>query len=138
MNILDENIPRSQRELLRRWRIRVRQIGVDIGRRGLTDEQVLPFLRRLRRPSFFTRDEDVFDRRQCHARYALVYLAVLREAAAVFVRRLLSHPVLDTQAKRMGAVIRVARAGVSAWRLHAPEQVHLRWTDWAGLSACDV
>lgn len=129
MNILDENIPRSQRELLRRWSIRVRQIGVDIGRRGLTDEQVLPFLRRLRRPTFFTRDEDFFDRRLCHARYVVVYLAVHREETAAFVRRLLSHPVLDAQAKRMGAVIRVARAGLSVWRLRAPEQVHLRWPD---------
>ncbi len=113
MNILDENIPRGQCELLRRWRIRVRQIGVDIGRRGLTDEQVLPFLRRLRRPTFFTRDGDFFDRRLCHARYALVHLAAQREEVVVFVRRFLSHPVLDAQAKRMGAVIRVARAGLS-------------------------
>jgi hypothetical protein len=129
VNILDENIPRSQRELLRRWRIRVRQIGVDIGRRGLTDEEVVPFLRQLRRPTFFTRDEDFFDRRLCHARYALVHLDVQREEAAAFVRRVLSHPALNTQAKRMGAVIRVARAGLSVWRFHAPGPVHFRWTD---------
>lgn len=95
----------------------------------MTDEQVLPFLRRLRRPTFFTRDEDFFDRRLYHGRYALVYLAVQRVEAAVFVRRHLSHPLLDTQAKRMGAAIRVARAGLSVRRPPAPEQVFLRWTD---------
>jgi hypothetical protein len=37
MNILDENIPESQRQLLRSWRIRVRQIGYEVGRRGNSD-----------------------------------------------------------------------------------------------------
>jgi len=30
VNFLDENIPASQRQLLLSWRIRVRQIGVDL------------------------------------------------------------------------------------------------------------
>ena len=34
MNILDENIIASQRQRLRSWRVRVRQIGVDIARKG--------------------------------------------------------------------------------------------------------
>ncbi len=37
MNILDEYIPASQRRLLENWRIRPRQIGFNIGRRGLQD-----------------------------------------------------------------------------------------------------
>ena len=44
MNILDENIIASQRQRLRNWRIRVRQVGVDIARKGLQDEEILPFL----------------------------------------------------------------------------------------------
>ena len=35
MNILDENIPESQRQLLRSWRIRTQQIGHELGRRGM-------------------------------------------------------------------------------------------------------
>jgi hypothetical protein len=35
MNVLDENIPEDQRELLRRWRIHTRQIGEDVGRKGM-------------------------------------------------------------------------------------------------------
>jgi len=34
MNILDENIPEGQRQLLRSWRIQAKQIGHDIGRQG--------------------------------------------------------------------------------------------------------
>lgn len=127
MIILDENIPRNQRELLRAWRIRVRQVGVDIGPPGMADEQIVPFLRRLRRPTFFTRDEDFFGPALCHARYALIVLAVHRDETAIFVRRLLSHSALDTQAKRMGTVVRVARAGLLIWRLHTRHPIHLPW-----------
>lgn len=42
MNILDENIPESQRQLLRSWRIRVRQIGYEVGRQGMKDERIIP------------------------------------------------------------------------------------------------
>jgi hypothetical protein len=44
MNILDENINESQRQLLRSWRIRVRQIGVDSSRKGIQDDEIIPFL----------------------------------------------------------------------------------------------
>ncbi len=53
MNILDENIPKPQRELLEAWRIHVKQIGVNIGRKGMLDEEILPLLQRQRRPTFF-------------------------------------------------------------------------------------
>ena len=39
MNILDENIIKSQRQRLRSWRIPVQQIGHDIARKGLQDEE---------------------------------------------------------------------------------------------------
>jgi hypothetical protein len=31
VNILDENIPEHQRQILQKWRIRVYQIGYDVG-----------------------------------------------------------------------------------------------------------
>ncbi|MBI3242050.1 MAG: hypothetical protein HYZ49_07140 [Chloroflexi bacterium] len=46
MNILDENILDSQRQLLLDWRIPVRQIGYDVGRKGLKDKEIITFLRR--------------------------------------------------------------------------------------------
>ena len=127
MNILDENIPKSQRQLLESWGIPVRQIGFNVGRRGLQDEEIVPFLHQQRRPTFFTRDADFYDRRLCHAKYSMVYLAVEKEEGAVFVRRFLRHPEFNTQVKRMGIVIRVSRAGISAWRLHADREVQFKW-----------
>lgn len=49
MNILDENIPSNQRYLLQSWRIRVRQIGLDTGRRGMQDDSIISFLWQQRR-----------------------------------------------------------------------------------------
>lgn len=68
MNILDENIPKPQRELLEGWRITVRQIGVNIGRKGTLDEEMIPLLQGLPRPIFFTRDSDFYERKLCHPR----------------------------------------------------------------------
>ena len=127
MNILDENIPKPQRELLEGRRISVRQVGVNIGRKGLLDEEIIPLLQRLRRATFFTRDSDFYDRRLCHTKYCLVYMSVEKSEAALFVRRFLRHPDFRTQANRMGKVIRVSRAGISSWRLHKAKEEHVRW-----------
>jgi hypothetical protein len=127
MNILDENIPKPQRELLEGRRISVRQVGVNIGRKGLLDEEIIPLLQRLRRPTFFTRDSDFYERRLCHSKYCIVYMSVEKSEAALFVRRFLRHPDFRTQANRMGRVIRVSRAGISSWRLHEPKAEHVRW-----------
>lgn len=127
MNILDENIPRPQRELLERWRIPIRHIGFNVGRRGLQDDEIIPFLHQLRRPTFFTRDQDFYDRHLCHLRYCLVFMNVEKNESAVFVRRLLRHTNFDTQAARMGAVIRVFRGGITVWRLHAHRETYMDW-----------
>ena len=88
MNILDENILESQRQILHSQRVPIRQIGYDVGRKGMKDDEIIPFLRSPRRPTFFTRD-------LCHARYCLVCMAVIcmavrRNKAAAFVRRFCS------------------------------------------------
>lgn len=129
MNILDENIVNNQRQLMRSWRIQVRQIGHDIGRKGLPDEEIIGLLLRSRRPTFFTRDLGFYDRRLRHARYGLVCVAVDKYEVAVFVRRLLSHRALNTQAKRMGKVIRVTHSGLSVWRLRNEEELSLSWVE---------
>jgi hypothetical protein len=127
VNVLDENIPKNQRQLLESWRIRVRQIGFNVGRRGMQDDEITPFLQQLRRPTFFTRDEDFYDGQLCHAKCSLVYLAVDKYEVAAFVRRFLRQPEFATQAKRMGTVIRVSSAGLSCWRLHANSEVECDW-----------
>lgn len=50
MNILDENIPKQQRQLLESWRIRTQQIGFNVGRCGMQDDEIIIFLERLSRP----------------------------------------------------------------------------------------
>jgi len=129
VNVLDENILESQRQLLRNWRIPVRQIGHELGRKDMADEALIPFLLTLRRPTLFTRDLGLYDRPLCHARYCVVTLAVHQHEAAHFVRRLLSQRVFSTQAKRMGAVIRVMHTGLAVWRLHAEHELLLGWSD---------
>ena len=113
MNVLDENVVESQRQLLRTWRIRARQIGHDIGRAGMQDEQIIPFLRRARPVTFFTRDLGFFDAKNLSRDYCIVCLAIGQHEAAVFVRSILRHATLNTEAKRMGKIVRpLMRASV--------------------------
>ncbi|MGA9349540.1 MAG: hypothetical protein WBW48_12175 [Anaerolineae bacterium] len=127
MNVLDENISRIQRQLLRDWHISVQHIGYEIGRKGMKDDEIIPFLLTLHRPTFFTLDWDYFKHSLCHARYCLVFLDVKQDESAVFIRRFLRHQEFDTQAKRMGTVIRASYAGLFVWRLHAQQETYYAW-----------
>ncbi|MBC7264026.1 MAG: hypothetical protein H5T64_06660 [Chloroflexi bacterium] len=127
MNVLDENVLEDQRSLLQAWGISARQIGLDVGRKGMKDEEIIPFLHELRDVTFFTRDLGFYNRKLCHPRYCLVCLAVGKDEVAIFVRRILRHPELDTEAKRMGAVVRVSHAGLSIWRRNAAKEIHIHW-----------
>jgi len=61
MNVLDENIVASQRELLRSWKIHFRRIGSELGRLGMKDhEDIIPLLHTLPRPTFFTHDHGFY------------------------------------------------------------------------------
>jgi hypothetical protein len=127
VNILDENILKDERQLLQRWRIAIHQIGYDVGRKGMQDNEIIPFLHQLPRPTFFTRDEDFYERGLCHARYCLVYLNVEQYEVAVFIRRVLRHREFNTQAKRMGTVMRASHVGLSLWRPHAEQEIRVEW-----------
>ena len=127
MNILDENIPKNQRQLLESWRISIRQIGVNTGNPGMKDKEIITFLQQNRRSTFFTRDQDFFKPQLCHSRYSLVFLDVEKNEAAFFIRRLLRHSKLNTQAKRLGNVIRVSSADISCWQIHTSKEMHYGW-----------
>jgi hypothetical protein len=128
VNVLDENILESQRQWLRGWSIPVRQIGLELGHKGMQDEEVIPFLLKLRSPTFFTRDLGFYSRSLCHARYCVVVLAVGQYEVAQFTRRLLRHIAFTTRAARMGMVIRIMHTGLVAWRLNAEREIRLSWT----------
>ena len=112
MNILDENVGQSQRDLLRKQRIAVRKIGLDIGKKGLSDNEIVVLLHSLDRPTFFTIDPDFFRPQLCHAGYCLVFLDVAGKRVAEYTRRVLKHPQLNTRAKRMGQVLRATAEGL--------------------------
>ena len=97
MNVLDENIVATQRELLRSWKIHLRRIGGEVGRAGMKDRsEIIPLLHTLRRPTFFTRDHDFYKPDLCHPGYCLVFLDVAFDEAAEFIRRLLQHAAFRT------------------------------------------
>lgn len=127
MNILDENVIDSQRSQLRSWHIAVRQIGYEIGWKGMKDREIIPLLHQENQPTFFTRDSDFYHPKLCHAGYSLVFLDVRKQEVALFVRRLLSYPAFNTKAKRMSKVIRVSHIGLSFWQLHQQTEEHLEW-----------
>ena len=127
MNILDENIPEDQRQLLRGWRIRARQIGYDVGRPGMQDAEIIPLLHRTESSTFFTRDLGFYQRPLCHTHYCIVCLAVSPYEAASFIRRFLRHPQFRTQANRVGKVIRAGHRGITLWRLHSDEEEKAGW-----------
>jgi hypothetical protein len=129
MNLLDEHVPEDQRRLLRSWRVPVRQIGYDVGRKGMKDPEIIPLLLRFRRSTFFTLDFDFYERKFCHRRYCLVCMEVGQHAAAAFVRRFLRHPEFDTVAKRMGKVIRLSSVQLVTWALRMEQEVVFEWTD---------
>jgi len=62
VNVLDENVLEGDRQLLQRWRVPFRQIGYQVGRKGMSDEEVIPLLLTLHRPTFFTLDYGFYRR----------------------------------------------------------------------------
>ncbi len=127
MNILDENILEGQRRLLQKWGIPFRQIGVEIGRKGMDDLEITRLLRSIRQPTLFAVDYHFYKRGLCHPRYCLVQLDVAQPEAAHFIRRVLRHPDFNTHAKRMGVVIRASYSGLTAWHLHGQQEVRYPW-----------
>jgi hypothetical protein len=127
VNVLDENIPDSQRRLLLAWRVRFRQIGEEIGRKGMKDNEIISLLHQLDRPTFFTLDSDFYRPRLCHEGYCLVHLDVEEEVVAEYIRRLLKHREFNSKGKRMGRVIRLFPTGAAVWQIHHKQEGHLSW-----------
>ena len=127
MIVLDENIPENQRQLLKGWNIKTGQIGCGVGRKGLTDEEIIPTLQKLGNPAFFTRDQGFYNRYLRHKGYCLVVLAVEQYEAAYFIRRFLKHPLFKTRSGRLGMVCRVSQTGVRMWKPDAEREASIGW-----------
>jgi hypothetical protein len=126
--ILDEDIIAPEHERLRAWRVHFRAIGYGIGRFGMKDrDQIIPLLHTLRRPTFFTQDEDFYKPKLCHPGYCLVLLDVAPDQVAEFLHRFLRHRTFRTQKQRMGKVVRVRSTRITSWQV-GQEDVHI--TSW--------
>jgi hypothetical protein len=97
----------------------VRQIGHDFAQKCVLDEESIPLLRKLRRPTFVTLDWDFLDGGLRHRSYCIICLSVLQSETAMFCRRFLQHPQFKTQSLRMGYVAKGSHVGISGWRLPA-------------------
>ncbi len=127
MIVLDENYTDDQRRLLKSWRIPIRQIGYEVGRKGMQDDEILPLLQSLPHPTFFTQDRHFYDSRLCHPRYGLALLAVDELDVALFTRRFLRHPSFRTYAQRRGHVVRVTRAAITGWHYESADVFLVPW-----------
>jgi hypothetical protein len=127
MLVLDENLPEGQQQLLRKWRIRFRTVGVDVAACGTRDENLIPVLHRLPQPTFFSLDRDFFRPGWAHAGYGLVWLDMRGRQAAEFIRRFLKQPGFDTQAKRLGIVARVHAGGIVYWQVRQRSSKSVLW-----------
>ena len=129
MLLIDENISEIEIWRLREWRIAVRQIGPDVAKSSIGDDNILPVLHRLKRPTFFTRDKDFWNRRLTHPRYCLVFLDIREREGeiAAAVRRFLRQPAFNTHSKRMGKVVRIHPAGLNYWQLGNRSLLAERW-----------
>lgn len=88
---------------------------------------IIPLLHTLHRPTFFSCDHRFYRAQLRHAGYCLVWLDVLDDEAAAYIRRLLRHQAFRTQVQRMGKVVRVRHSDVSYWQLHERKERIVSW-----------
>jgi hypothetical protein len=126
--ILDHNVTEDQINQLRRWKIHFEQIGVEVGRPEWDDEQeILRYLHRARSATFFTRDDDFFGFRLCHANYCLVFIDAANRETAMLIRRFLRHPAFKTKAKRCGKVVKLSPRVITWWEIGKPRRQDIIW-----------
>jgi hypothetical protein len=126
--LLDHNIPEEQVELLRRARLRPRQIGREVGRPEWQDlEEILRYLHRLKAATFITRDEGFFRRRLCHSNYCIVIVSGPVIEIAGYIQRFLRHAAFRTKQQRPGKVVRLLPTRILWWAIGVKLRQRLLW-----------
>ena len=117
MIVLDENVSENEIWRLREGGIAPRVIGVDISLKSLSDENIIPLLLRLKKPTFFTRDRDFWKMELCHARYAIVFMDIPDHEGEIarYIRLFLRQPMFKTSGMRLGKVFQLQPSGVRYW-----------------------
>jgi len=93
----------------------------------MQDDEIIPLLHSLDKPTFYTRDLEFFSHDEPHPAFCLVCLAVGQYEVASFVRRVLRHPDLDTKAKRMGRCLLVSSAAIRVKRFKTQGMSVVKW-----------
>lgn len=127
MNVLDENVFPEHRELLASWHIHTRQIGRELGRRGMLDVEIISLLHDLPRPTLFTLDSDFYKPGLRHAGYCLVWADIPVAEFPTIIRRFLRHPTFNAETKRLGKIIHISPERVHYWPLHASDEQVVNW-----------
>jgi hypothetical protein len=81
MLVLDENVSENEIWRLREAGLNVRVIGQDIAIKSVSDENIIPALLELKKPTFFTRDRDFWKSRFRHDAYAIVFMDIRNRKA---------------------------------------------------------
>lgn len=108
--------------------VALRQVGFEWGRKGMSDEDILARLRRLKRTTFLTCDAGFYRRQNCHSSYCLVQFAVAPEDTAAYAKRFLRHPGFRSFAARQGKVVRVQPSGIVYWERNAARECEVAWS----------
>jgi len=127
VNLVDENVPLDQVELLESWGFRCRVIGRDVAHLGVGDDNIVTSSHRLKNPTLLTRDKDFFQRRLCHRSYCIAWLDVALAESAFFARRFLRHTRFAKHSDRLGVVARIHHDGVSFWRYSVSAMLRVGW-----------
>lgn len=128
--LLDENMDRRVMSLLQPW-ITVGQIGHEVGKPGMLDEEIIPgLLLRLKRTTLVSQDERLYRSEHPHPGYCLLIVPeVSPEETAGLVRRLFRLPGFRTVKERMGKVIRLTPHKIRWKKLHQPKERTQNWPD---------
>jgi len=128
LTLLDEDILESQRLEMDSSGIPVRQVGVDWGRKGMSDDDILAKVRRSKRVTFLTQDLALYNRAYCHTAYCIALMTVQPHRTAEYAARFLKHAAFRTHALSMGKVARVRLAGIAYWERNARSEIKVAWS----------
>ncbi len=129
--VVDEHIAHSKvTDPLKNW-ITAEQIGFELRQaKGLSDEQIIPLLHRLKRRTFVTIDSDFYNPKLCNDAYCLIYFHVSSTQQAQIpdlLRRLFRIEGFRSIRERMGKVVWVSPEGIRYYQRHFQDEQHLGW-----------
>lgn len=111
--------------------VKALQIGVELSQaKGLSDEQIIPFLRSLKRRTFVTIDDWFYKSRLCDNAYCLIYFHLTMEQQAQIpslLRRLFKVEGFRTVKERMGKVVRVGHEAICYYQRGISGEQTLNW-----------